>query len=33
MQEGHITGELLKKDATQENIMMYATGTQQVCVQ
>ncbi|MFA5335503.1 MAG: ATP-binding cassette domain-containing protein [Candidatus Omnitrophota bacterium] len=33
MQEGHITGELLKKDATQENIMMYATGTQRVCAQ
>jgi len=33
MHEGQITGELLNKDATQEKIMLYATGTRQVCVQ
>jgi D-xylose transport system ATP-binding protein len=33
MHEGEITGELLNKDATQENIMLYATGTRQGCIQ
>ncbi|MFA5164928.1 MAG: ATP-binding cassette domain-containing protein [Candidatus Omnitrophota bacterium] len=33
MHEGQITGEILNKDATQEKIMLYATGTRQACVQ
>ncbi len=33
MHEGQITGEILNKDATQEKIMLYATGTRQVCAQ
>lgn len=33
MHEGQITGEILNKDATQEKIMLFATGTRQECVQ
>ncbi len=33
MHEGQITGEMLNKAATQEKIMLFATGTRQECVQ